>query len=69
MLCMTLKEYFETHEKTQDGLAKHLETSQANISRWLNGVVLPNGEFMISIWEYTGGLVTPSDFKNTTESK
>ena len=59
---MTLKDWIEKSNKSQDELAKELGCSQADISRYCTGEVIPRPDRMQKIMEYTNGEVQPNDF-------
>ena len=59
---MQFSDYLKDKNITQEQAASDLETNQANISRWVNGEVLPSFENMKKITEWSNGSVQPNDF-------
>jgi transcriptional regulator with XRE-family HTH domain len=64
---MQFREWIDKSEKSgksQAELARELGCSQADISRYCSGDVIPRPDRMQKIVEYTGGEVTANDFYN-----
>lgn len=61
---MKLNEYLKRNKYSQNKLAKELEVTQAAVSRWCKGKVIPRPAVMKKILLLTGGAVTPADFYN-----
>ena len=59
---MQLNEWIEKSGKKQEEIAKDLGFSQADISRYCAGDVIPRPDRMQKIVELTGGEVQPNDF-------
>lgn len=59
---MKLGTFIEQKKITQQQAAAALCTTQANISRWINGEMLPSPENMRKITEWTEDAVQPNDF-------
>ena len=62
-----LQKYIESKKLTQSDFAKLLGVSQATVSRYLEGVVIPSAKIMAEIVKITNGAVTPNDFYGITE--
>lgn len=64
---MKLQEYRKKENKTQQELARELETTQAIYQKWESGETIPRIESMQKIIAYTKGEVTANDFYGVEE--
>lgn len=64
---MKLSEYLIKYNINQEDIASALETTQATISRWVNGDFVPSLENMQKIIAFTKGEVTANDFYEVEE--
>lgn len=59
---MKLKDWLHKNGVAQAALAAHIGVTQAAVSMWVNGVMVPEPATMRKIHRVTGGKVTPNDF-------
>lgn len=64
---MQFKEWIEKSGKNQEIVARELGFTQADISRYCAGVVIPRPDRMAKIAEYTNDEVQPNDFYKNLE--
>lgn len=59
---MRLKDYIALTGKSLAEVARELETSSVNVSRWQNGESIPSREQMQRIMRWSRANVMPNDF-------
>lgn len=64
---MQFKEWIEKSGKNQEIVARELGFTQADISRYCAGEVIPRPDRMAKIVEYTNDEVQPNDFYKNLE--
>lgn len=57
-----LKEYIIKRDITQGAMATTIDTTDANLSRIINGLQMPSIEIAVKISKATDGYVIPEDF-------
>lgn len=59
---MKLKDYIALTGKTLEEVSAELETTAATVSRWQNGVCIPQRDDMQRIMRWSRANVMPNDF-------
>jgi len=62
MRSMTLDEWMTRQGYSSSELARQLGVNVSMVSRWRNGLAIPDGENMIRIWQLSAGEVDPNSF-------
>ena len=61
-MTLTLREYLDRNEITQEGFAEKIGVSGPYISLLCKARYWPGADVMMRIWHETNGQVTPNDF-------